>query len=67
MKNILEEGNKSKNIPTRVKKVLLNQVYLLILVYFHAPRSGPVFLIWIWIQDNKINAGPCGSGYTALI
>ncbi len=38
LKNILDVGNRSKNIPTRTKAE--NQVYLLILVNFCAPGSG---------------------------
>jgi hypothetical protein len=56
-------SNRSKNIPTKVPKPIFNagvspasgnQIYLLILVNFHAPEfgSGFAFPIRIQIQDN---------------
>jgi hypothetical protein len=38
--------------------MLENQVYLLILVNFLAPRSGSAFPKPIWIQESQINADP---------
>ncbi len=35
-----------------------NQVYLLIMVNFHATGSGSAFLIQTRIQDSQINADP---------
>jgi hypothetical protein len=35
-----------------------NQVYLLILVNFHAPGSGSAFQKRIRIQNSQINADP---------
>jgi hypothetical protein len=46
MENILKVGNKSKNKPLKVQKPYWkagNQVYLLILVKFHAPKSRSAF------------------------
>jgi hypothetical protein len=51
-------------MPTKVQKPCLkagNQVYmlnLLILVNFHAPKSGSAFSIRIRTQDSQINADP---------
>ncbi len=61
MKNILLVGNRSKNIPTKVQKPFIkagNQIYLLILVSFHASGSGSAFAIPIRIQDSHINPDP---------
>jgi hypothetical protein len=47
--------NRSKNIPTEVQKAFWmagNQVYLLILVNFHAPGSGSAFPIRIQVSQS---------------
>jgi hypothetical protein len=60
-KKILQVGNRSKNIPTKIRRytkaflIGRNQGYLLILVNFDAPgsESGSAFPIRIRILDSQ--------------
>ncbi len=58
MKNIPEVGDRSKTYLQKSFRKAGNQVYLLILINFHAPGSGSAFLICIQIQDSQTNADP---------